>query len=52
VTDSVQFVRDSMADLLMVLDKHRRSTERTAGGQPSPELARDAQTAEADADLP
>jgi PAS domain S-box-containing protein len=51
VTDSVQFVHDSMADLLMVLDKHRRSTERAAAGQPAPELARDAQAAEADADL-
>jgi signal transduction histidine kinase len=51
VTDSVQFVRDSMTDLMMVLDKHRRSTERTAAGEPSSEIARDAQTAEADADL-
>ncbi len=52
VADSMQFVRDSMTDLLMVIDKHRRSTERAAAGQPSPELAREAQAAEIDADLP
>jgi signal transduction histidine kinase len=51
VADSVQFVHDAMTDLRNVLDKHHRSTELTAAGQPSQQAACDAQAAEAAADI-
>jgi len=51
VTDSVQFVRDSVVDVMAVLDKHRLSTERAAAGEAAVGLARAALAAEADIDL-
>jgi signal transduction histidine kinase len=47
----VQFVRDAMADVMTVVDKHHRSTDLTAAGQPSPQAASEAQAAEAAADM-
>ncbi|MEO7733965.1 MAG: ATP-binding protein, partial [Kofleriaceae bacterium] len=51
VTDSVQFIRDSVLELIAVLEKHRSSTQAVLTGQPSIELARQAVAAELDADL-
>ena len=52
VADSVQFVRDAMADIWRVIDQHHRSTEAAAAGQPAAELAREAHAAEEAADMP
>jgi len=36
VTDSVQFLRDALADLMIVVDKHRTVTRATALAEPPP----------------
>jgi PAS domain S-box-containing protein len=51
VTDSVQFVRESMPEVMGVIEKYRRVTACAAAGEPAQDLARAAQTAEADADM-
>jgi signal transduction histidine kinase len=52
VTDSVQFVRDAMADVMTVVDKLHQATELAAAGQSSSQAACDARAAEAAADMP
>jgi signal transduction histidine kinase len=52
VSDSVQFVRDAMTDLITVVDKHQRVVQRVVECAPDDECAREAIAATVAADLP
>jgi signal transduction histidine kinase len=51
VTDSVQFLRDSLDDVMAIIARHREATQQTLAGSPSVELACAAMAAEQDADM-
>ena len=52
VSDSLTFVREGVEDLMSVVNLHRESTSRVLAGRPCQQLARNAETAEHDLDLP
>jgi signal transduction histidine kinase len=52
VSDSLTFVREGVEDLMNVVNMHRESTSLVLAGRPSEKVARDAEAAEHDLDLP
>jgi signal transduction histidine kinase len=52
VSDSVQFVRDTVGDMLLAVDKHRACTRSILAGAPSTDDARAAEGVDTDVDLP